>query len=1717
MEQNNSSPNQQSQRPARPGRPAMQNRQSTNYSTQNPSTVQFKEPAYVTEREARGQVPGSSSNADAGPLGDALAPNSGGANFKRKKSLIRPDRERIDPSHRQWYYRNHAANLETDKVGFAPSSTGNIPQMGQRAPGAYAHNGHQNGSSANMSGGGGLRRGVSVLGRDPEAQYETGFGRFRPGTLRRGPKVQPIDKDKQSADPSSTSTWMWYCYIITCCFPSFLLQRCGLDIKEKQRAWREKMGLISIILVIMAAVGFLTFGFTQAVCGKPATRFAAGTIGSSSLIVNGYSYDFDKFKHPGVNASNPFYQIPANSNILYPPVNAGGHDGSLLFQVVNQNCYGLITRTANSPIYGPNGPMTRYFPCKVLSQNGNPTPNFTAQPYDAYGCHAENDARTAFYNTQPEGQVYFSWDQIANSSRNLGVYSNNVLDFDLLKWLNPAEVNYPDFFKELMTANNSYRGRDSTAQFMRSDNKQNAKCLVDIIRVGFLDSQSFGCVASDVVLYVSLVVIAGVVFLKFVLAVIFGWFLSWQLGSFKPESYEERMKRSEQIEVWSEDIYRPADSKPLRRANFLPTSSRFSHTTANVGRPNSTYNNFRRSAAGSTTRLLNSPANASSINAPFARNSMQATPPGSPPLGAQRSSTSLTLKDGLNSRRSSLSEGSMGSCPFPLDNVVPQPPPDFQPFNFPLAHTICLVTAYSESVEGLRTTLDSIATTDYPNSHKMLLVICDGLIKGSGNKLTTPDICLGMMKEFSIPREEVQAHSYVAIADGYKRHNMAKVYAGFYDYDDATVDPSRQQRVPYVIIVKCGSSDESQDPKPGNRGKRDSQIVLMSFLQKVMFDERMTPLEYEMFNGIWRVTGVSPDNFEIVMMVDADTKVYPDSLARMVSCMVNDPEIMGLCGETKIANKTDSWVTMIQVFEYYISHHSQKAFESIFGGVTCLPGCFCMYRIKAPKGPNGYWVPILANPDIVEHYSENVVDTLHKKNLLLLGEDRYLTTIMLRTFPKRKMMFVPQAVCKTVVPDTFHVLLSQRRRWINSTVHNLLELILVRDLCGTFCFSMQFVIFMELVGTVVLPAAISFTLYLIIISTFENPKPIIPLVLLAVILGLPAVLIVLTSRRLAYVGWMLIYLFSLPIWNFVLPTYAYWHFDDFSWGQTRRVEGDKGAHNGDKEGIFDSTRIVMKRWAEWERERRLKMGLAIGAATMQGGLNNNFSTFDIADAGYHGYGRKSGFGYLNSGDNKRHSMGDSGEDSGAMDRSGSRSTGHSQGASTNSSILNANVIHAPQTIYEDHTPTGRHSWQQTPRKLDAVPLLELPGPVSPSRPGAVERLAHVADEHDSSDSSDNHTYVAKSNSSGSGGSGGDRIVHGKDKSLPSAPIEREPSPSSPGEGGFYAPDQILSTEPEDDDVFSSPLQSPVTEHPPTASSGRAPSRGYSLVDEGPTANAKPAQKPLQRPISQVGTGAAGAATGLRRASKPVAGRTPGSRASTVETSSPISPSARGFSPVPPQVPQGARNYSPAPQVATQISSAPRSYSPVTPQVPTQMSSAQRGYSPALPIAPHANAPRSYSPAPASGSTPSYSQFYQAAVANASASAGITPATGPQRYSVVPQNRASYHSQTGTIPSSQAASISQASTPMSGAGPAGSAQAVGAGSGSGAGASPLNTNPRFSTTAPYGEYPFANRPTGQGPPRPESPAQSVISDASISSNRASVGRPQRGPPPSQYRH
>ncbi|KAF2001199.1 glycosyltransferase family 2 protein [Amniculicola lignicola CBS 123094] len=1095
----------------------------------------------------------------------------------RKRSLVRPERQRIDQNHPNYYYRKHA-----QKMTVYPSTTGNDPIMEDRAEAETV-------SSDSTELKPEHQQAASTTYTDKDEPLEGDQARLQ-RKLTRTKTMEKLEKQRQKERDvlRPPSLWNVYCAIITFWCPDAVLRCFGKPARAQQRAWREKMGLVSIILVICTMVGYLTFGFTQTVCpSSGVARLRVNKVDRGFLIAHGKAYDLAESNHP------PALYIPEGANVLFDlPEKHGGKDASFLFQNVNGACKGLINLAKGSDVpTNANGDLAYYFPCHTFNQDGSSKPNMTYEYYKGYSCHTGANARKAFYGLKNSGEVYFTWDDIKNSTRNLMVWGGDVLDLNLLEWFNKTQVTWPDRFDQIRQ-NPAVRGVDVTRAFTSSMDKQVAQCLTEIIKVGSIDTESIGCIASKVVLYVSLVFILAIVVAKFILALAFQWFISRKFAASKTSLGPNSKQRKQQIEEWSDDIYRPPpkladpagpDRSSKRASQFLPSTSRFTSPYAMEKAAKSRAPPTTMTSQSTSSRLLGSNAMYRQLN------TSHGTLPAS---GVPDSRSSLMLSGTATEqqRYSSVLAESEGPGPagFIHESVVPQPPPEWQPFGYPLAHAICLVTAYSEGAEGLRTTIDSIATTDYPNSHKIILVICDGMIKGQGEDLTTPEIALAMMKDHTVLPHEVPAFSYVAVASGSKRHNMAKVYSGFYDYGETSRIPiDKQQRVPMMVVVKTGTPDEAKKSKPGNRGKRDSQIILMSFLQKVMFDERMTELEFEMFNGIWKITGISPDFYEVVLMVDADTKVFPDSLTHMISAMVKDPDIMGLCGETKIANKRESWVSMIQVFEYFISHHLSKSFESVFGGVTCLPGCFCMYRIKAPKGAQNYWVPILANPDVVEHYSENVVDTLHKKNLLLLGEDRYLSTLMLKTFPKRKQVFVPQAVCKTTVPEQFSVLLSQRRRWINSTVHNLMELVLVRDLCGTFCFSMQFVVFIELLGTLVLPAAIAFTIYLIAISIkaaiTHTAAPLIPLILLALILGLPAVLIVLTAHRWSYVVWMFVYLLSLPIWNFVLPAYAFWKFDDFSWGDTRKTAGEKTKKAGiEYEGEFDSSKITMRRWHDFE-------------------------------------------------------------------------------------------------------------------------------------------------------------------------------------------------------------------------------------------------------------------------------------------------------------------------------------------------------------------------------------------------------------------------------------------------------------------------------------------------------------------------------------------------------
>ncbi|RKF59676.1 Chitin synthase 8 [Erysiphe neolycopersici] len=511
---------------------------------------------------------------------------------------------------------------------------------------------------------------------------------------------------------------------------------------------------------------------------------------------------------------------------------------------------------------------------------------------------------------------------------------------------------------------------------------------------------------------------------------------------------------------------------------------------------------------------------------------------------------------------------------------------------------ICQVPAYTEGEDSLRKALDSLTALQYDNKRKLICVICDGMIVGSGNDRPTPKIVLDILGVD--PKIDPPALPFKSVGESSDQLNYGKVYSGLYEYEGNVV--------PYIVIVKVGKESEQSKSKPGNRGKRDSQILLLSFLNRVHNRSPMNPLELEMFHQINNIIGVDPELYEYLLMIDADTSVREDSLNRLVAACANNAKIAGICGETSLENEERSWWTMIQVYEYFISHHLAKAFESLFGSVTCLPGCFSMYRLRtADKGK-----PLIISDAVISEYSDCVVDTLHKKNLLSLGEDRFLTTLMTKHFPYMSYKFIPDAYASTSAPETWSVLLSQRRRWISSTIHNLAELVRLEEMCGFCCFSMRFVVFIDLFGTLILPATCAYLGYLIYnVSMHKGQFPLISIIMIAAVYGLQALIFIL-KRQWQHIGWMIIYILAFPIYSFILPIYSFWNQDNFSWGNTRIVIGEKGNKqvvSVDDEG-FDPRSIPLQRWDDYAAANNLP---GRRGATLEKSYDSFEETYEMDD------------------------------------------------------------------------------------------------------------------------------------------------------------------------------------------------------------------------------------------------------------------------------------------------------------------------------------------------------------------------------------------------------------------------------------------------------------------------------------------------------------------------
>jgi chitin synthase len=161
---------------------------------------------------------------------------------------------------------------------------------------------------------------------------------------------------------------------------------------------------------------------------------------------------------------------------------------------------------------------------------------------------------------------------------------------------------------------------------------------------------------------------------------------------------------------------------------------------------------------------------------------------------------------------------------------------------------------------------------------------------------------------------------------------------------------------------------------------------------------------------------------------------------------------------------------------------------------------------------------------------------------------------------------------------------------------------------------MRFVVALDLFATLTMPAACCYLVYLIYASIQSQTAPTISLIMLAVAYGLQMLIFIL-KRKFEHIGWMIISILAMPFFAFYLPLYAFWHFDDFSWGNTRRVAGSNGKelHVGDAD-YFDPAIIPSATWEKYvadvtaQHDKAEKTGLLAPDEQIQATVNVSVTT-----------------------------------------------------------------------------------------------------------------------------------------------------------------------------------------------------------------------------------------------------------------------------------------------------------------------------------------------------------------------------------------------------------------------------------------------------------------------------------------------------------------------------
>lgn len=206
--------------------------------------------------------------------------------------------------------------------------------------------------------------------------------------------------------------------------------------------------------------------------------------------------------------------------------------------------------------------------------------------------------------------------------------------------------------------------------------------------------------------------------------------------------------------------------------------------------------------------------------------------------------------------------------------------------------------------------------------------------------------------------------------------------------DDGSVDDTwawmrraRDELEGDVLAVRC----------PTNRGKRAALL-----------------------EGFARARG------EVIVTIDSDSEVLPDTLRNLVAPFVREPRVGAVAGNVRVLNQRPTLGRMLDV-SFTFSFELLRASQSEVDAVLCCPGALSAYR-----------------RDLVEQLKDEWAEQTFLGVPATIGEDRALTNLILRE--GALVRFQSNAIVLTEVPVTTTKLARMFLRWARSNVRETLVL-----------------------------------------------------------------------------------------------------------------------------------------------------------------------------------------------------------------------------------------------------------------------------------------------------------------------------------------------------------------------------------------------------------------------------------------------------------------------------------------------------------------------------------------------------------------------------------------------------------------------------------------------------------------------------------------------------